>query len=279
MREYRIKPLKGFSSFKLGEVFQFRDLLLELIRRDLFKPYKQSILGPLWFFIQPIFSSLVFTVIFGRVAGLSTDGTPAFIFYLCGSMCWNFFSTTFTSTSNTFISNQNLFGKVYFPRLISPLSSVAVNIVRFFVQLIILTAVWLYYVFIVGIDFNANPLSILLVIGVLFVLSIQALSFGLIVSALTAKYRDLKYALGFITQIWMFTTPVIYPLSMVPQKYQKLAAINPLTPVFETFRYAILGNATISMTQSIISLTATLTITLLGLLLFTRVERNFMDTV
>lgn len=278
-KEYIIHSQKGLLPFNVRELYRYRDLLKLLFWRELVKPFKQSILGPFWFFVQPLFSSVVFTIIFGQVAKLSTDGAPQFLFYLCGTMCWTFFSACFSTASGTFIANQGLFGKVYFPRMIMPLSSIMVSVVRFFIQLVVLAAFWIYYVSYEGVALEFNYWAILVVPLALLVLALQGLGFGLILAASTAKYRDLKYVQGFFTQLWMYATPVIYPLSMIPSKYHDVAMINPLSSVFEMFRWAVLGTASISPSQCLTSLSMTFVTLFVGLSFFTRIEKNFIDTV
>lgn len=277
--EYMIRPQKGVAIFRFGELPRYRDLLVILTQRDLFRAYKQSILGPLWFFIQPLFTAIVFTVIFGQVAKLSTDGTPKFLFYLCGNMCWSLFSTSFSGISGTFINNQQIFGKIYFPRIIAPISNIIVNSTRFLVQFMIFIICFVYYYYVGAIEIHVSFLSVVAIVGAIFCIIVQAAGFGFIMAAATTKYRDLKYAQGFLIQLWMFATPVIYPLSMIPAGSRFWAAFNPLTPVFEIFRWAVLGTGTISLWHCVASGLATLFVVLVGAAMFARVEKNFIDIV
>ena len=277
--EIHIRSADAISFLSIAEIIRFRDLLFALCRREILAPYKQSILGPAWFVLIPFISSVIFTLIFGNLAQLSTDGHPKYLFYLCGAMCWALFSESFSATSNTFQDNAQLFGKVYFPRVIPPMAKLAMNVTRFFVQLVFFAGFWIYYDQFTDYDLTFNPWSLLIVPAVVFIISANALAFGLILAALNSKYRDFKQIHGFAVGLWMFVTPVVYPLSMVPERYQLLASINPLTPIFEIYRYVVLGEGTISMDQCLLSLGITATLLMIGMMLFARVEKNFMDTV
>lgn len=279
MNALKISANSKTKLFSFRELFEFKDLLFIIFRRDLLAPYKQSILGPAWFFLVPIFSSLIFTIVFGKLAKLSTDGNPQFLFYLSGMICWSFFSESFTNTANTFVLNQGLFGKVYFPRLIPPIAKLLVNGVRFIIQLVILTAVWAGYALFADVTLVYNPWALPAIMLAFILLSINAIGCGLILAALTAKYRDFKYILSFLVQVWMYVTPVIYPLSLMPPKYWKIAGVNPLTPVFELFRWAVFSKATLSTEQFVVSLSLTLVIFITGAMMFKKVEKTFMDTV
>jgi len=272
-----ITPKSSFFSFRFREIWKYRDLLILFVRRDFVAMYKQTILGPLWFFIQPIISSFVFYVIFSKVAEIPTDGMPPYLFYLCGLTAWNYFSTCLNSTSNVFVSNSGIFGKVYFPRLIIPLSIVISNLIRFLMQFVIFIIFYLYFYW-KGADITFSvyaglfPVLILLMAGL-------GLGFGIIISALTTKYRDLTFLVGFGVQLFMYATPVIYPLSQIPESYRNYVMLNPMTGVVETFRLAFLGVGTMNWTALNYSLIVMCILLLLGIALFNKTEKNFMDTV
>lgn len=278
-QEIHIKSADAIAILDVGEILRFKDLLFALCRREILAPYKQSILGPAWFVLVPFISSVIFTLVFGNLANLSTDGQPQYLFYLCGAMCWGLFSESFSATSNTFQDNVQLFGKVYFPRVIPPIAKLAMNIARFFVQLVFFAGFWLYFDQFTDHSLEFNPWSLVYVPIVVLIISANALAFGLILAALNSKYRDFKQIHSFAVSLWMFVTPVVYPLSMVPENYQLLAGLNPLTPVFEIYRYAVLGQGTILYDQCLLSFGITAVLLLIGMALFARVEKNFMDTV
>ncbi len=277
--EIHIKSADAISFLNISEIIRFRDLLFALCRREILAPYKQSILGPAWFVLIPFISSVIFTLIFGNLAQLSTDGQPKYLFYLCGAMCWGLFSESFSATANTFQDNVQLFGKVYFPRVIPPIAKLAMNITRFFVQIVFFAGFWIYFDQFTEYELTFNAWSLLIVPAVVLFISANALAFGLILAALNSKYRDFKQIHGFAIGLWMFVTPVVYPLSMVPEHYQLLASLNPLTPIFEIYRFAVLGEGTIKVEQCFLSVSITLTLLAIGMMLFSRVEKNFMDTV
>ncbi len=261
----------------LGEVWEYRDLLRLLVRRDFVAKYKQTILGPLWFILQPLLMTLIFTVIFGKVARLSTDETPHILFYMCGLLGWNYFSLTANSICNTFTANEHLFGKVYFPRLIVPLSLLCTNLFTFAVQFALFLAFWIYYKCLgAAISWNATLVLLPLVLAQAAAL---ALGFGLCVSALTSRFRDLLIAMPLLFQIWMYATPVIMPLSEVPVRWRWVAEINPMTAATENLRCILLGTGTPSLSGTVLSLVVTSLILAAGLLLFARAERNFIDTI
>ena len=276
-----IQPSKGLLHVDWRGLVEYRDLLLLLVRRDFLSRYKQSILGPAWFIIQPLLTTIVFTVIFGNVAKLPSDGMPKMLFYLCALVPWNYFAANLSATSTTFTANIGLFGKVYFPRLVVPLSVVVSNLVAFAIQLLTFLGFLVYFKFFTA----AGPLirpSLELVAMPLLVLqtAVLSLGFGLLVSALTVKYQDLVYAMGFLVQLWMYATPVVYPLSMVTSsKWRFVAALNPMTAVVELFKHAFLGVGTVRPQYTIVSVALTLVVLFLGLVLFNRAERTFVDTV
>ena len=273
-----IKPRSSLLDLRLGDVWRYRDLVMMFVRRDFISTYKQTILGPLWFFIQPILTTITFTIIFGRVANLGTEGVPMPLFYLAGLTVWNYFSTTLTSTSNVFVGNAHIFGKVYFPRLTMPISIVISNMVRFVIQFALFLLIWVYYLITQGDQVHPNALIALTPV-LLIIMGLLSLGFGMIFSAMTTKYRDLGMLLGFGLQLWMYATPIIYPLSKVPALYQWVIRLNPLTSIVETFRYAFLGSGSFSWLNLGYSALVTLVILFIGTIIFNKVEKSFMDTV
>lgn len=273
-----IGPKKKAFNINFNDLWNYRDLLFLMVRRDFVAFYKQTILGPIWFFIQPVLTTLMYFLIFGTIANLSTDGIPKPLFYLAGVTCWSFFSESLIKISDTFIANTNIFGKVYFPRLVIPLSIVMSNLIRFGVQLILFVLAWGYYLFFT--DYQVQPnLTLLLLPVVLLLMALQSLGLGIIFSALTTKYRDLRFLLTFGVQLLMFATPVVYPLSLASAKYKWLILANPFTSVIETFRYAFMGSGTFSWVALGYSSGVTLVILIVGILIFNSVEKNFMDVV
>jgi len=272
-----IRTKSGWFDLHLSDLWRYRDLTMLFVWRDFVAQYKQTILGPLWYLIQPLFSTIVFTIVFGRVAKIPTDGLPPFLFYMAGVTCWNYFAECLTRTSGTFIDNAGLFGKVYFPRLTVPLSIVISNILKFGIQFLFFIG-FLAYFMINGAPIRPNywiflmPYLLLLMAGL-------GLGAGIIISALTTKYRDLQYLVTFGVQLLMYATPIVYPLSVVPEKYKWLALANPMAPIIETFRYAFLGSGSFNVTYLLYSTVTTLILLLLGVVLFNRVEKTFMDTV
>jgi lipopolysaccharide transport system permease protein len=273
-----ITSRKSLFDLQLKEVWHYRDLLFTFVRRDFLATYKQTILGPLWFIIQPIFTTLMFTVVFGKFAKISTDGQPQLLFYLAGVTIWNYFSESFNKTASVFTANASIFGKVYFPRLIMPLSIVSSGIIKFIIQFFLFLFFLLYYKFSSASHIHTNvyalltPLLLLLMAGF-------ALGAGVIISALTTKYRDLSYLVSFGVTLLMYATPIIYPISSLPQKYKAYALANPLSPIVETFRYGWLGTGTFSWLSLGYSFFCMLVIVAVGVLLFNKVEKTFMDTV
>jgi lipopolysaccharide transport system permease protein len=273
-----IEPQSSIFSLNLKDVWRYRDLLGLLVRRDFISFYKQTIFGPLWFFIQPLFTTITFTFIFGNLASISTDGLPQPLFYMCGIITWNYFADCLTKTSSVFKDNAGIFGKVYFPRLITPLSIVASNLVKLSVQLLMFLLLFLY--FIIKKEFNPQ-LSFNLLLFPLFLLLMAGLGLGLgmIISALTTKYRDLTFLISFGVQLFMYATPVIYPLSAAPEKYKAIIALNPMSPIIEGIRYSLLGKGSFSVESLIYVTTVTIFILIVGIIIFNRVEKNFVDTV
>ena len=272
--------IDGSSSLfdlKFKDLWHYRDLLVMFVKRDIVSFYKQTILGPLWFFIQPLFTTIVFTFVFGRLAGISTDGLPQPLFYLAGITAWNYFAECLTKTSTVFKDNAAIFGKVYFPRLIMPLSIVASNLVRFGVQMILFLGMMAYYAW-QGAAFT--PTWALLMFPVLvLMMALLGLGLGLIITAMTTKYRDLAFLITFGVQLLMYATTVIYPLSAAPIKYKHIIELNPMTGIIEAFRYSFLGKGEFSAWSVGYSAIITLIVLILGIVIFNKTEKTFVDTV
>jgi lipopolysaccharide transport system permease protein len=272
-----IKSQESLFSVNLKEVWRYRDLLLMLVKRDYVTFYKQTILGPIWFFIQPALTTIVYVILFGRLAGLSTDGTPQIAFYLAGITIWNYFSESLTKTSTVFKDNAAVMGKVYFPRLIMPLSIVVSAMMKFGIQFVLFLGVVLYYTFIEKV-IHPN-LWILAIPYLLLLMASLSLGLGMIFSSLTTKYKDLVFLLTFGIQLFMYATPVVYSIGSIPVRYQWLVLANPLTPIFECVRYGFLGSGSFESSSLLLSSGITVVILALGVLIFNKVEKSFMDTV
>lgn len=272
-----ITPANGLLELNLRDVWHYRDLLMLLVRREFVALYKQTILGPLWIFIQPILTSLIYVIIFGRIANLSSDGLPRLVFYLAGITCWGYFSACLNNTANTFIKNANIFGKVYFPRLVMPLSVVISNLVRFLIQFGLLIIVTVYYI-LKGAPIGPNWYLLLLPVLLLLMAGLSQ-GFGMIISALTTKYRDLIFLLTFSVQLWMYASPVILPLSSVHGKLRLLMMANPITGIIEAFKYAFLGTGYFSWKLLGYDALSMVVVLFLGVVIFNKVEKTFMDTV
>lgn len=272
-----IEPQSKWFDLKLRSITKYRDLLFLFVHRDLVTFYKQTILGPLWFFIQPILTTFIFTIIFGRVAKISTDGLPHILFYLSGITLWNYFAETLKMTSDVFKKNESIFGKVYFPRAIVPLSVVISNLVRLGIQLLLFLGVYIYFI--------SQGTAISLQIEVLFfpililLMAILSLGFGFFISALTAKYRDLNFLIQFGIQLLMYATPIVYPASIVDGEYRIMLWLNPMTSIVEAFRFMFFGSGMFSYHWLIYSGAFALILFTLGLSVFNKTEKNFMDTV
>jgi lipopolysaccharide transport system permease protein len=272
-----IGPHGGAFNWKLGELWKCRDLISLFVWRDFIALYKQTILGPAWYVIQPLLTTLTFTIIFGKIAALPTNGCPPFLFYLAGNVLWNFFSSCITKTASTFVTNSGLMGKVYFHRLAIPISTVLSTLISFGIQFVLFLGFWCFYL-VSGAHVQPNawmlaaPLAVFMVAG-------YALGGGIIVSALTTRYRDLAMLVTFGVQLLMFLTPVIYPVSTVPERYRWLVSLNPLSPVFEAFRCGFLGGGAVTIVQLAVSFAIMIAVLIVGLMLFSRVEKTFMDTV
>lgn len=272
-----IQPKQKLLDLKLGELWRYRDLIMLFVRRTFVSQYKQTILGPAWAVIQPLFTTVIFTVIFGNMAGLAPAGVPTFVFYLCGSVAWTYFSGSLTATASTFTANASVMGKVYFPRLVMPVSTVISNLISFGIQFVFFLAFLIYY-WLTGAGVVPN-LYILLTPVLILQMACLGLGFGVIISALTTKYRDLAMLVGFGVQIWMYLTPVAYDISIIPESVMHLYMLNPMTPVINTLRYAFLGVGSFQPEYYLISWMVTLVVLFLGVILFNRVEKTFMDTV
>jgi lipopolysaccharide transport system permease protein len=279
--ELRIRPNQNWLRIDWRGLWEYRDLLLILVRRDFVSRYKQTVLGPAWFILQPLLTTLVFTVLFGTVAKLPTDGLPPILFYLCGMLGWSYFANVFQSTSATLVNNAGLFGKVYFPRLVVPLSSVISNLFALALQLATFAAFWVYFKMAspAGAHFFARWELLWLLPLVVAQIGLLSLGVGLWMSALTAKYRDFTHMLPLLLQVWMYATPIIYPLSMIPEKWRWVVALNPLTVPTEALRWSLLGQGQVEPTHVLLSVVSCLALAVTGLFLFQRVERTFVDSV
>jgi lipopolysaccharide transport system permease protein len=271
-----IKPKNKLFEVDFKEIWQYRDLFSMFVKRDIITQYKQTILGPTWFFIQPILTMIIYMVFCG-IAKIPTDGLPGPLFYLIGIVSWNYFSDCLNKTSSTFTTNQAIFGKVYFPRLIVPLSTVASGLLRMGIQFMLFAAVYIYYLAI-GAKIAPN-IYVLLIPVLILMLAGLSLGFGIIISSMTTKYRDLTILFTFIVQLWSYGTPVMYPLSMVPHKYQWLVALNPVTSIVETFKYSTMGAGTFSWGLLGYSFVFMIVLLGIGIVVFNKVQRSFMDTV
>ena len=272
-----IEPKRGLLDLHLKDLWRYRDLVLLFVRRDFVAVYKQTILGPLWYLIQPLLTTITFTVIFGNIAQLPTDGLPQFLFYMSGTVIWTYFADCLNKTSNTFVSNAQLFGKVYFPRLAVPVSILLSNLITFAIQFTFFLAFMGFFA-LSGADLHPNwwilisPLLIFMMAGL-------GLGFGIIISSLTTKYRDLRFLVQFGVQLLMYATPVIYPVSSIPARFQPLIQANPMTPIVEAFRYAFLGAGSFNPMNLLYSFGFMLVVVIIGTVIFNRVEATFMDTV
>jgi len=274
-----ITSQRGLFEIHVVDIWNYRDLLWLFVKRDFTTFYKQTILGPLWFFVQPLLSTLIFSFIFNRIANIPTDEIPPYLFYMSGIIAWNYFSGCLTSTSGTFTTNAGLFGKVYFPRIIVPLSQVVSGLAKFFVQLIMFLGLYFYYIIVGNGHINPSLNSLLLIPILIIQMGLLGQGLGMIISSLTTKYRDLKYLVSFGTQLLMYATPIVYPLSVVPEKYRIFIIANPMTPVIEGFRQAFIGKGHLEFNMLIYSIIFTLITFILGLLIFNKVEQSFIDTV
>lgn len=272
-----IRPQNGRLDINLIDIWRYRDLIILFVRRDFVAVYKQTILGPLWFLLQPLLSTLVFVIVFGFIAKIPTDGLPQILFYLSGIVIWQYFASCLVKTSDTFVANAGMFGKVYFPRLIVPISIVLTNLLTLGIQLCLFIIFWIsYYARGANIHLTAWIFTI-----PFLVLQMAALGLGLgiLISSMTTKYRDLNFVVGFGVQLWMYATPIVYPMSQIPEKWQWLFSLNPMAAIVEIFRLAFLGTGSVQLWQWGVSISVTAIILLTGIILFSRIEKTFMDTV
>ena len=274
-----IKPHKKWLDIDIKGIWRYRDLYYMYVRRDIVTQYKQTILGPLWYVIQPLFTTIMYMFVFGGLAGISTDGAPQPLFYMSGIVLWSYFNECFNVSSDVFGVNANVFGKVYFPRLVVPLSGVTSGLLKMFIQLGIFIVIYIYYMLVLPAStLNINAALLLFPI-LIFMIAMHGMSWGLIISSMITKYRDLKFFVQFAIQLFMYATPVIYPLSAAPEKYRAIIALNPLTPIFETFKYGCLGCGSLNWTGLLYSAVFMCVTLFFSVIIFSRTERNFMDTV
>lgn len=268
----------------LKETFQYRDLIYLFVKRDFVALYKQTILGPAWAIIQPLMTTVVFTIIFGNLARLTTMDAagdyvmPGFLFYMSGNICWAYFSTTLHATSNTFLANRATMGKVYYPRLVSPIATALSGMIAFMIQFVLFLCFWLYYILRGGTSIAVTPMLLLAPLCVLQMIMLSV-GCGIIVSSVTTKYRDLALAVGFCLQLWQYGTPIAYGLQLVPEKWMGLYMLNPMTPIVTTFRYAMFGFGYFNLGYYLLGWAVSLAVFFIGLILFSRIERTFMDTI
>lgn len=271
-----IEPKTGWFDIDLEGLWKYRDLILLFVKRNFIAQYKQTILGPAWAIIQPMLTTVIFTVVFGSMAGLSADGVPSFLFYMSGTIAWTYFSTCLTKTADTFTGNARIFGKVYFPRLVMPISTVLTNLIAFSIQFAMFLGFLAFYI----VRGEVHPSIYILLLPLLVVqMAMLALGSGIIISALTTKYRDLKMLISFGVQLWMYGTPVAYDIRIVPQKLLGMYMLNPMTPIINSFRKAFLGIGVFQPRYYLCGWGVTLVILFVGVILFNQVEKTFMDTV
>lgn len=271
-----IKPKTGWFDINLKEVWDYKDLIFLFVRRNFVSHYKQTILGPAWAIIQPLLTTFVFTIVFGSIAGLAASGVPSFLFYLSGTLAWSYFSSCLTGTADTFTGNAGILGKVYFPRIVMPISNVLTNLISFGIQFVMFIITLVVY-WILG-DVQPNLYALMLPLLILH-MAMLSLGAGIIISSLTTKYRDLKMLVGFGVQLWMYGTPVAYDIGIIPEKWMGLYMLNPMTPIINTIRLGFLGLGSFDLGYYLISWAVTLIILFFGVILFSRVEKTFMDTV
>lgn len=272
-----VSAKRGLFNLNLKELWKYRDLVILFVKRDLKNVYKQTVLGPLWIVINPFLSTFVFTIIFGIIANISTDGIPQFLFYMSGNILWSFFSSCFNRASSTFLSNARIFGKVYFPRFVMPLSGIIYNSITFLVQFVMFAILVAVYTLTGA---NVHPNLIVLALPILLIhIAFLGTGTGLIISSLTTKYRDLNVLVSFGLTLWMYLTPVVYPVSQIPESFRFIMLLNPVAPIVETFRYAFLGSGSFEWFFLLISAAVTAVLLILGMIVFNQVEKNFIDTV
>ena len=284
--ETNISAENRLLDLKLKETWKYRDLILLFVKREFVSKYKQTVLGPLWAIIQPLLTTVVFTIIFGNLARLTTFDVnvdreviiPSFLFYMAGNICWSYFSSTVSATSSTFISNSAIMGKVYFPRLVTPISTALSNLISFGIQFAMFLVIWAVYMFWGKTDMRVTQYAILLPLDILQMI-LLSMGFGIIISSLTTKYRDLQMLVAFGLQLWQYATPIAYGLTLIPGKYLGVYMLNPMTPIVTNFRYAFFGIGYFNLAYYLTSWGITIVVLLLGVVLFNRVEKTFMDTV
>ena len=272
-----INSKNNFFRLNIKEIYQYRDLIMMFVKRHFTVSYKQTILGPLWLIIKPVCAAIMYTIVFTNIAHISTDGAPSILFYMLGNAIWTYFASCLGSNASSFTDNAAIFGKVYFPRLVTPISNVLVNIINFLVQLALVGVVATGYIF-KGEVIRPN-INILLLPLLILQIGMLGMGCGIIVSSLTTKYRDLTVLVGFGMQLWMYGTPIVYPLSQIPDKLRYIALINPMTSIVETFRNALLGTGEVSYMWLLFSFTLSIIIFIFGTLMFNKVEKNFMDII
>lgn len=278
--DLEIKPRYSLFNLNLKEVWHYRDLMMLFVRRDFVAQYKQTILGPIWFFIQPVLTTIMFVIVFGNIAQISTDGLPKILFYLSGITIWNYFADVLVQTSNTFVGNAAIFGKVYFPRLTLPFSKAISGLIKFAIQFFLFLLVFFYYSIFRSAEISPDIVSIIWITPILLlIMAGLGLGCGLVLSALTTKYRDMSFLVAFGVQLAMYATPVIYPLSRLSEKYRVIAQINPMAPVVEAFRKIYLGTGVLTFSGLLYSAVFAVVLVFLGVVLFNKVEKTFMDTV
>ena len=281
-----IKSQQGLLDFNLKELVRYKDLIYLFVKRDFISKYKQTILGPLWAIIQPLFTTVVFTIIFGNLANLTTLDVatkedivvPGFLFYMAGTICWSYFSTTVTATANTFIANSAIMGKVYFPRMVTPIATSLSNFISFIIQFVMFVIIWFFYALGGKTDMRLSSYIILLPLLILQLI-LLSMAVGVIISSLTTKYRDLAMLVTFGLQLWQYATQVVYGLALIPKQIQWIYLLNPVTPIIITFRYAFFGRGYFSLFYYSIGWGITILLFFIGLILFNRIEKTFMDTV
>lgn len=272
-----LKPKHKLMDLNLKELLAYKDLIFLFVKRNFVTKYKQTILGPLWLIISPILTTLMFVVVFGNIAGLSTDGSPQMAFYMAGNIVWAYFSLCVTQTSNTFVSNAAVFGKVYFPRLVAPISTVITGFVDFMIQFALFAVILAVYIF-TGSPVKVNAWALTTPLLVLQ-LALLGMGVGIIVSSLTTKYRDLTILVTFGVQLWMYASPIVYSLTQIPEQYRFLYLLNPVSPIVTIFRYGFLGSGYVPLASWGISWITTIIVVFIGVIMFTRIEKTFMDTV
>ena len=273
-----IKPMSSLLQLNLKDVWRYRDLMMMYVKRNIVTVYKQTILGPLWLIVQPVLTTIMFMFVFGNLAGLSTDGIPGALFYFSGIILWNYFSQCLTGTSGVFINNQGVFGKVYFPRLVVPMATTLSNLIQFCIQFCVFLVLYVYYYVTMEVPITPNVYAFLLPVLVLLCAGLS-LGFGIVFSSLTTKYRDLVFLLQFGVQLWMYATPVIYPLNSIPVDKQWIFQLNPMTSIIETFKYGALGVGVFSWGALLYSAIFMVFLLFVGIIIFNRIEKSFMDTV